>query len=318
MSDPKTKSGTEPTLFKLNELDPSRGRRKRERAPGAHNGISDFHALFVDGKVVDPRKQAADQAKAITEKAQAELQDAKSRVEAIKKEAYEQGYEQGVAEGKAAASAQIMAACDNLGRTVEALERLKTQVLAGMEDEIIALVQAVVDRILLMEGAVHPELVCQVARFCVRKLSESDALTLTLNPADLDVVEEFAPQIKQGLGALKLLHLVTDASVHPGDCRVNTAEAQVEGGLETRRQRIFEVLDDLTQRSEGLDLETLLAKTPPGVEAMRQEASQGKPTVTPDDFGSPGLPGVGAGGDDWEDLEDLSASASQTRKPPSR
>ena len=254
----------------------------------ANDNISDFHDLFVGGQVVDPRKQAAEQAKAIKEQAQAELAQAQAQVEAVKKQGYEQGYDQGATEGKAASSARIMAACDNLNRTVEALERAKSQVLAGMEDEIIALVQAVVDRIFMIEGAVHPELVRQVARASVRKLSESDTITLALNPSDLDTVEEFTPQIRQGLGSLKLLNLVSDESLHPGDCRVTTAEAQVEASLKTRRQRIFEVLEDLAQRSEGMNLEPLLNQPPPGVETMRSEAAQGKPTVTPDDFGSPG------------------------------
>ena len=313
MSKKKPQPDGEAQPFKLLELDrPRPAPAPAERHIPTHANLSDFQALFVGTKVVDPRKQAVDQARAITEQAKAvseqakaELEQAKAQVEGIKKKGYEEGYEQGLKEGKEASAGLIMASCDNLGRAVEALERAKTQVLAGMEDEIIALVQAVVDRIFLIPGAVHPELVRQVARASVHKLSESDTLTLALNPSDLNTVEEFAPQIKQGLGQLKLLNLIADESLHPGDCRVTTAEAQVEASLETRRQRIFGVLEDLAQRSEGLDLDAVLAKIPPAVEALRQEARQGKTKVTPDDFGA--VPSdVSDGLDGLEDLEELS------------
>jgi flagellar assembly protein FliH len=310
LSDPKQHKEPEPELFELNELDKPNSASSQIPADAGHE-LSDFQLLFVGGKAVDPRKQAVAQAKAITEQAQAELADAQAKVDGIKKEGYEKGYEQGVSEGNAASSARIMAACDNLGRAVESLERSKAQVLSAMEDEIIALVQAVVDRIFMIQGAIHPELVRQVARSAVGKLSESDTLTLALNPSDLEIVEEFAPQIRQGLGALKLLNLVTDNSLHPGDCRVTTPDAQVEATMETRRQRIFAVLEDLAQRSEGLDLEALLQKTPPAVDAMREEAAQGKSTVTPDDFGSPKTKEASSGLEGLEDLEDFSGGGAK-------
>ena len=285
LSDSETKTAPKAELYELGELE----KPARPQAPkddGISN-LSDFQLLFKEGRMVDPRKMAADQADQIRQQAEGELNSARSEVGQIKKEAYEQGFQQGLSEGTASAKARIMAACDNLGRAVEAIDQAKSNLLGNLEAELVALVQAVVERIFLIEGAVHPELIKQVARVSINHLAEADSLTLAVCPSDLEIVEEFAPLLKKGLTSLRHVNIVPDAELHPGDCRVTSPDAQVDSTLATRKERILKVLEDRLQSGEAMDLEELVKAQPPAVQRLLQEETEAKAGVNPSDFGVP-------------------------------
>jgi flagellar assembly protein FliH len=286
LSDPDSKEQPQAELFKLDELKRT-VELPAELMPEEGEELSGFQLMFDGDRIVDPRQQAAEQAERITSRAEQKVQEAEGQVAQIKKEAYDKGFEQGLGEGKAASQARIAAACDNLGRAVEAIDLAKANLLGNLEAELIALVQAVVDRIFLIEGAVHPELIKHVARSSISRLAESDTLTLTLCSSDMEVVEEFAPLLKKGMVGLKHVNLVPDDNLHPGDCKVISADAQVDSTLATRKERIFQILEDTLQSGQALDLGEYIDKTPPAVELIRQDEQDAKPAVTPADFTTP-------------------------------
>ena len=108
-------------------------------------------------------------------------------------EGYQAGYQTGLEEGTVASKARIEAACDNLSRALITMERARHGVLLVMEEEIVALVQATIDRILLAPGAVDPDLVRRVVRQAIERVSQAERLSVRLNADNLERVREFAP-----------------------------------------------------------------------------------------------------------------------------
>ena len=175
-------------------------------------------------------------------------------------EGYQTGYQTGLEEGIVASKARIEAACDNLGRALGALERVRAGVLSVLEEEIIALVQAVTDRIMLAPGAVDPDLIRRVVREAIGRVSQAERLAVRLNPDDLERVREFRPRLIEGMGRLKYLDLVSDPELRPGDCLVEGPQSQVDATLATRRQRIFALLEETFHQSPPLDLAAALGE----------------------------------------------------------
>jgi flagellar assembly protein FliH len=138
------------------------------------------------------------------------------------------------------------------------LERARAGVLAVMEEEIIALVQAVTDRILLAPGAVDPDLIRRVVRESIGRVSQAERLAVRLNPDDLERVREFRPRLLENMGRLKYLDLLPTQDLRPGDCLVEGPQTQVDATLATRRERIFQLLEDTFHQSAPLDLSTAL------------------------------------------------------------
>ena len=127
-----------------------------------------------------------------------------------------------------------------------------------MEEEIVALVQATIDRILLAPGAVDPDLVRRVVRQAIERVSQAERLCVRLNADDLERVREFRPRLLEGMGRLKYLDLMADDSLHPGDCLVEGPQSQVDATLATRRQKIFKLLEETFHQSPRLDVQAAL------------------------------------------------------------
>ena len=153
-----------------------------------------------------------------------------------------------------ASQARITAGLDNLARAVTGLDAAKAQVMAAMEGEIVALVQAVVDRIFLTKDAVKPALVRQVAAESLKRLAEAERITLRLNPGDMELLKEFRPELESQLKQLKHLHIMADPQLPPGDVLAESTTCQVDATLCTRRERIFKLLEETLQQSQPLDL----------------------------------------------------------------
>jgi flagellar assembly protein FliH len=141
------------------------------------------------------------------------------------------------------------------------LERARAGVLAVMEEEIIALVQAVTDRILLAPGAVDPDLIRRVVRESIGRVSQAERLAVRLNPDDLERVREFRPRLLENMGRLKYLDLLPTQDLRPGDCLVEGPQTQVDATLATRRERIFQLLEETFHQSAALDLSTALEES---------------------------------------------------------
>ncbi|MFH1034940.1 MAG: FliH/SctL family protein, partial [Pseudomonadota bacterium] len=210
-----------------------------------------FIPIYLQEKPENPLEVAQRQADEMLASAQGQAADIRQKSQ---EEGYQAGYASGLEEGLVASKARIEAACDNLGRATAALERARAGVLLVMEQEIIALVQAVSDRILLAPGAVDPDLIRRVVREAIGRVSQAERLAVRLNPDDLERVREFRPRLLEGMGRLKYLDLLADPELRPGDCLVDGPQAQVDATLATRRGRIFQLLEETFHQSPRLVL----------------------------------------------------------------
>jgi flagellar assembly protein FliH len=223
-----------------------------------------FRLLVYAGRQEDPRDRAQREAQGIMEKAQSEsaglVEGAQAEAEGIRQKAYEEGYQQGHQEGMAAAQAMMNAAADNLGRAAEALASARALVMAGLEAEVVGLVQAACDRVLCSPGAAPEGLVKGVVLQAIGRLLDLEKVTVKVSPKDVSTLEEHRPAVLKTFTDLGRLNLVTDEGLKPGECKVETPTAQVDATLDVRRRRVFEALSEALQSGQPADLEPLAAE----------------------------------------------------------
>ena len=254
-----------------------RGAQFQETVPNKPSRPEDNFILLVDPDKeddVDPRELARNEANAIKNQAEEALKAARKEGEKIREQAYEEGYAQGMSEGEAASRAKVEAVCDNLTRALAGLGEARDKVLAVMEREMLSLVLGVVDRILMGAEAVAPQVVARVVREAIRRLGDAERVTVRLNPADLAEMEKAQPSLAQQVAGL---HLEADPQLQPGDVVAQSPVAQVDATMETRRQRVFDLLEDAFRRGEPLDLEAVATQPWPGKE---QEVTAPSPSGT--------------------------------------
>lgn len=258
----------QPTVYQLEEFTPSQdGGEEPKAAPEEEPGDSlhVFEPLALSHEVDDPLmrarldiNEARKMALSIGEQAKAELAAAQDEAGGIRQKAYDEGYQQGQQDGMAAERARITATLDNLSRTVNGLDQARAGVMAAMEPEMVALMQACLDQLCLSQGAVSPQVVKQVMREAVKRVSEEEYLTVKVGQADLDSLEEFAAGLPAQFTSLKRLRLEADPDLHPGDCLVISPTTQVDATLATRKLRIQNVLEEVWHGKPPLDMEQAL------------------------------------------------------------
>lgn len=259
----------EPKSFHLEEMSPGQPREQ----PKVEEEEGGFRLLVYGGRQEDPRDRAQRQAKAIIEKADTDsaalVEEAKGQADGIRNQAYEEGYQQGHDEGLNAAKALVHAAADNLSRALSKLDSARAEVMAGLEGEIIGLVQAVCDRIFATPDAVPAGVIKQVVRDAVGRLLDHERVTVRLSQKDISTIEEFRPELLKTFTELGRLNLLPDPKLSPGECVVETPNARVDATLDTRRERVFKALEDTLKGNAPLDLSPVLeagGKPPAGDE----------------------------------------------------
>lgn len=287
--------GLQPRPFHLAELAPD----SQQQAPSPQEGKDGFRLLIYDGRQEDPSARAQRQADQILAEAHQEAErlvaEAKGQAEEIRRQAYEEGYAKGHQEGLEAARAKMEAAVEDLGRAVRALEAARREVLAGLEGEILGLVQAACDKLLLTPGAVDERAIQEVVRQAISRLIDLEKVTVRLSQADLARVEEYRPQLAKEFSELGALELVADPELAPGDCLVETPTAKIDARLSTRRQRVYEKLSEALEGAEFHDLVEALERQ------KQQQAQEGDPDPDTTQPGSPSAEQETAEGEDLEE-----------------
>ncbi len=289
--------GLEPRPFRLAELAPERA---PEDDPARDEGQDGFRLLFYDGRREDPSSRAQRQADQILAEARQEaerlLAEAKDQAEDIRRRAYEEGYAKGHQEGLEAARAKMEAAAEDLARAVRALEAARREVLAGLEGEVIGLVQAVCDKLLLTPGAVDQRAIQEVVRQAMDRLIDLEEVTVRLSRADLARVEEYRPRLAEQFSELGALELVADPELAPGDCLIETPTAKIDARLSTRRQRVYEKLAQVLESAEFHDLVEALEQ-----QRRQQDQPQDQTAETTPQPEADAPPEADAGGDELEE-----------------
>lgn|GEM_PF-3889823 len=224
-------------------------------ATAAEVAKTGFVPLFSPREVENPLEAAQLQAQAMLEEARTQAQQL---LDQAREQGYQEGYAAGEEEGRAASRARIEAAVDNLGRDLKILATVRAGILAVMEEEIVGLVQAACDRVLLSAAAADPGLVRRVVREAIARFNQVERLTVRVSPEDLKQVQEQRPALLAEFDDLKHLEVKADPGVAPGGCQVDSASAQVDASLATRRQQVLASLTEAFHRAGGLEVEALL------------------------------------------------------------
>lgn len=207
--------------------------------------------------IMEEARQKREEAKAMLASARAEAPVIKQRAQ---EEGFNAGYQDGEEQGLVAGKARLEALMADLGQAVKNIEQARNDVAEALNEEIIALIEACVDKLFLTASSVDADLVAQVVSHAVKRLADTSQVIVRLNPGSLEHLEHLAPEAWQKLVNIHGVRWQADASLRPGDCIIDTPITQIDATMDSRRQRIYEMLEDSLRQGEGLDLEKILTE----------------------------------------------------------
>lgn len=153
-----------------------------------------------------------------------------AELEAIGEQARREGYEQGLAEGRRAAHGELQRQLQHLHGLCDALARPLEDVDVTVERQLAELATLVARGVLQAELCLHPERILKVVRKAIGALPAATARI------DISVHPQSAALLRDGLQEAEERgwHIVEDAQLKPGDCRIAGADSRIDASLATR------------------------------------------------------------------------------------
>ena len=179
---------------------------------------------------------------AVMAAARAEADALLAAAEAQRASAHAVGYAHGLAEARAEARGEVEAALMAVAELVDAVDRRR----AEMEDEAAraaaALALEVAAKVVRAEVAARPERIIDVIRAAMRRAFDRDRLVVRVNPSDLAICRESAPELLTRTGGIGTLDFFDDQRIPPGSCVLETSSGDIDATFESQFSRIQEAL----------------------------------------------------------------------------
>jgi flagellar assembly protein FliH len=195
-----------------------------------------------------PAWDAADAARApLTTEAAAPL--AAAALEQLQRDAYAEAYAVGLQEGRAAGQAQCAREATRWQELIEACLHPLRAVDERVEEGLVRLVQILVRQILEREMRDSPALLLGWVRAGLAALpGGTSPIEIRLHPANASWISEQLDEHPQW-------RLIPDEDLAPGACRIDSADAQVDTGLEARLRaafaHVFEAAEPVAENADG-------------------------------------------------------------------
>ncbi len=170
------------------------------------------------------------------------LSAVRAEAEQIRAQAWAAGEAEGRAAGLAAARTDAQPAVAALASSLEAIEQLKAQMIAELEQDAVEMALRLAEQIMAGALSVEPERVLDVGRNALRHLSDRRRVTLVVNPEDLELVSDCVDRLQSELGGIEHLAVQSDRRIGRGGAIARTESGEIDSGIDAQLGRAREIV----------------------------------------------------------------------------
>ena len=165
---------------------------------------------------------------------------------------YEAGRNAGQQQGREEGRHETLVAYDQMARPVDAmlksLKKLRSDYRAAQRKEVVDLVAKVARQVIRAELALQPvQLMSLVEETLASMPPTREEIDVYLNPEELKRITELDPKRS------KKWHLIGDARLEVGECRIKAGDNEVDAGCHQRLAAVMEQVDNQLQAADGGD-----------------------------------------------------------------
>ena len=162
----------------------------------------------------------------------------------------QEGLEAGLAEGRrqgreealAATAAQLKELAAHWSQTLDLLHHHMPEHVADARTDLVKLALAIARRVTHQEALNDRQVSAAVVEETLRTAGAARRVALHVNPAEVDALAEFLPDLLSKLRSIEEVELTPDESVTPGGCELRCGAGQIDARIETQLDRIAEEL----------------------------------------------------------------------------
>lgn len=171
---------------------------------------------------------------------------ASDRVEQARREAAEAGYQEGIRQGREQGLAQAREILQRLESLVERVVRLREELLARHEEDVVKLSLAVAEKVIGRVVEEDREVAARTVRQLLAQVEGATEIRIRVHPQDLPGVEAHQEEWRRLADGSRSLAILADDRVAPGGVLVETEFGAIDSSIESRfvevGQALMEVL----------------------------------------------------------------------------
>ena len=165
------------------------------------------------------------------------------RVKELQEQAYQQAYQLGLDEGREKAFVERQSDLnESLLRMTELLasiERLKADLIAFNEAQIIQLIFGMARRLIMHEISVKPDLILEAVRQAVASAQSDEHVTVRVSPKDFAFIEGTREKLGKDFESVKRAKIEASDEVADGGCVVETNYGVVNATIDQRLEKLW-------------------------------------------------------------------------------
>jgi len=182
---------------------------------------------------------AADLVEEARRRADELIAEASTEIADVRAEGYRIGRESGYSDGMAAARAELADALMVVQAAALSAQRVREQLLASTEHEIVELVIESVRTVIGTRVETDPAFVLQTVEHAMQRLGNQNVVRLRVNPADLSVVTS---HLDTRNGAVQPFEVFGDGGIGVGGCIIDTAAGEIDARLDVQLEALTRAL----------------------------------------------------------------------------
>lgn len=168
-----------------------------------------FSRLLEAKEIIEKAREAANRYRKETE----------NECEILRKRAEEEGFQKGLEE---------------LNIHILSLDKEAKKIVLEMQKVILPLALKAAKKIVAKEIELHPETIVDIVLQALAPAKQNKKVTIFVNKADLDTLEQNKPKLKQSLENLQTLAVRERSDVTPGGCIIETETGIINASVENQ------------------------------------------------------------------------------------
>jgi flagellar biosynthesis/type III secretory pathway protein FliH len=168
------------------------------------------------------------------------LQETRLKVSQIEKEAYEKGFAEGRKAGSEVGEKMGEALLNQYSAGLDALNKVRKELFAAAEREVIRLSLEIARKIIKREVAIDDELILTLVKVALARVADHAVITVRVNPKDYHSIERHRAAGGNGSDAAlsESVKLVEDPLIARGGCIIETESGTIDARVEEQLREI--------------------------------------------------------------------------------
>jgi len=174
------------------------------------------------------------------------IQESKSRIAQIEKEAYENAYIQGEQNAQKQVQKEAEAIYASAREVLRQAEEIRANIYRETEEELISVAVNIAERLIFRQLDLMPDTIVDIASAACLQAREAKQIVIYVEPDKVDILKARQQEIYAKLFAADRLYIIADPGIKSG-CRIETEQGHIDASISTMLQQVESILKDSNQ-----------------------------------------------------------------------